>query len=354
MRRLLSVYYAMKSARAAGAVLLLWASLACNMERSRPALGDASSIVVAATDSLWLATGDSILSALQPRIFTVRDEKTFELTHVSPERVEWRDLRQIRQILAIGEPDDPWMEPVLDGDIPASLPAIVERQNVWARNQLVTAIVLPPGGGASHVLAVLDSVGEQLDFRYREYARSRMYVSGVDSALQDTLARTAGFSVLLPDVYRYERLDSGFVFRNHSEMSGTLLRTILVTWRPGAPAELGVPLATAWRDSIGDLAYDPAQEVETARFETRALASGPGPGFEVQGVWTSEDTSWPAAGPFITRLVICPEQNRTYLLDAWLFAPGKAKYEYMIQLNTILDSFRCGSAPPNPARPAAP
>jgi hypothetical protein len=31
-----------------------------------------------------------------------------------------------------------------------------------------------------------------------------------------------------------------------------------------------------------------------------------------------------------------------YLLDAWLYAPGKQKYEYMIQLQTILDTFRCG------------
>jgi hypothetical protein len=344
----------MKSARHACAVLLLLTAPACNLERTRPALGKANSIVVAAADSIWAAVGDSVIVALGPRIFTVRDERTFELTYVSPTTPQWRDLRQIRQILAIGTPDDPWIQPVLaNGAAPAQLPAIVERQEVWARNQLVTAIVLPPGGGPPEVLAMLDSVGAQLDFRYREYARSRMFVSGVDSALQDTLARTAGFSLLLPDVYRYQRIDSSWVFRNHSEMSGTLQRAILVTWRAGVAPELGVALATAWRDSIGDVAYDPRQDVETARLETRALASGPGPGFEVQGIWQSEDPGWPAAGPFITRLIACPDQNRTYLLDAWLFAPGKAKYEYMIQLNTILDSFRCGAADRDRARSAS-
>jgi len=30
-----------------------------------------------------------------------------------------------------------------------------------------------------------------------------------------------------------------------------------------------------------------------------------------------------------------------YLIDAWLYAPGKEKYEYMIQLQTILNTFRC-------------
>ena len=30
-----------------------------------------------------------------------------------------------------------------------------------------------------------------------------------------------------------------------------------------------------------------------------------------------------------------------YLIDAWLYAPGRDKYEYMIQLEEILGSFRC-------------
>ena len=38
------------------------------------------------------------------------------------------------------------------------------------------------------------------------------------------------------------------------------------------------------------------------------------------------------------------QQDRMYLLDAWLYAPGKEKYEYMIQLQTILGSFRCGAS----------
>jgi hypothetical protein len=38
-------------------------------------------------------------------------------------------------------------------------------------------------------------------------------------------------------------------------------------------------------------------------------------------------------------MVQCGE--RTYLVDGWLYAPGSPKYEYMIQLGTILDSFEC-------------
>jgi hypothetical protein len=38
---------------------------------------------------------------------------------------------------------------------------------------------------------------------------------------------------------------------------------------------------------------------------------------------------------------VCEEQDRIYLIDAWLYAPGDEKYEYMIQLDQIVASFDC-------------
>lgn len=344
----------MKSACIAGAAALLSTLAACNFERTRPAMGAASSVIVAVPDSLWDVIGDSVLAALEPRIFTVRDEKAFELTQVSPLEQEWRNLRRFRQVLAIGTPEDGWVQRVLGGhDPPGQLPAVIERREVWVRNQLVTAIVIPVGGGAEDVYSVLGAVADTMDRRYRAYARQRMFVSGADAALRDSLARSSGFSLLLPEVYRYERIDSGYVFRNHSEMSGVLQRTIVVTWRSGPAAQIGTPQILAWRDSIGDVVYSPGHDIDETRFETRRLDAGTGAAFQVQGVWTSRDTSWPAAGPFISRMIECPEQDRTYLLDAWLYAPGKQKYEYMIQLDTILESFRCGHEALTPGRSAA-
>jgi hypothetical protein len=62
----------------------------------------------------------------------------------------------------------------------------------------------------------------------------------------------------------------------------------------------------------------------------------------VQAQWQNPpERSWPAGGPFITYAITCPNQDRTYLVDAWLYAPGKEKYEYMIQLETILGTFEC-------------
>jgi hypothetical protein len=329
----------------AAAVLAVLAG--CNIDRTRPAHGTVSSVIVLAVDSLWTAVGDSIETALEPRIFTVRDEKTFELTQVSPLSEDWLTLRHFKQVLAIGQPGDGWITPIMNRHGPTvQPPAIVEQRDVWARGQLVTTLLLPPGAGAADVLRLLPEAGELLDARFREYAQSRMFLSGRDSALGDTLRTERGYSLLVPEIYRRTALQDADVFRNHADLGGVLMRAIYVTWRPGVLETPTAALALAWRDSASALAFDPPQRVQTDRIEGRAVTVNGRPALEVQGVWSSAETSWPAAGPFVDRIVPCPEQNRTYYLDAWMFAPGKAKYEYMIQLETILDSFRCEGNPP--------
>ncbi len=66
--------------------------------------------------------------------------------------------------------------------------------------------------------------------------------------------------------------------------------------------------------------------------------------YELRGVWQNPPEAFPAAGPFITRAIGCPASGRTYFVDAWLYAPSREKYQYMIQLETILDTFRCAEA----------
>ncbi len=67
---------------------------------------------------------------------------------------------------------------------------------------------------------------------------------------------------------------------------------------------------------------------------------------EIHGIWESPPGAWPAAGPFLTRTRACPGQDRLYLIDSWLNAPGRDKYEYMLQPRYILDSFECEPALP--------
>jgi hypothetical protein len=312
----------------------------CDIGRTRPAHGEPTSLIIVAADSLWEGVRDSLQRALEPRVFTVRDEKTFEVTWISPGNPRWSDLSRFKQVLPIGLADDWWVAPALRDGPPDATPAIVERQNVWARGQLVTAIVVAPDDPVGGVEAVLPRLAALLDARFRDYARARMFFTRADTALRDELERTLGYGLVLPNVYRRTDLGTTQVFRNHADFGGVLMRSVAVAFREGV-IEPTPDVALAWRDSLAAVAYDLEQAVQRDRLETREPVPG---GLEVQGVWESRDVTWPAAGPFIVRVIPCPDNGRTYIVDAWLFAPGRAKYEYMIQLETILDSFHCGRA----------
>lgn len=333
-RRLLSV------ALAAGVL----AMGACDQQR---AYGDANSVVVAATPDLWNQVQDSVQSILEPEIYTVRNERTLELTYQDPSQEAWNRLSLFRQELLIGSRDDPWVARALeehDGDEPLSPPQILQVYDVWAQNQLVTILLLPPGGGAQDVLSLLPELHDLMDDQYREYARGRMFVSGRDTALADSLMREVGFAVVVPNVYEQIFQDSVYIFRNDNPSPSELIRQVAVTWRSPVPeADLGADSLLAWRRTLAEVHYPYPQVNDTTTLSVEEGTFRGMPVTELQAVWSNppEDT-FPAGGPFLLRAVECPADDRLYLLDAWLYAPGQDKYEYMIQLETILSSFQCG------------
>lgn len=324
------------------AVLL---SLAGCTDRAATTWGDANSVIVLAADSLWAAVEDTVYTVLEPPVFTVRDERTFKVTHVAPGAPAWDDLKRFKQIVVLGTPEDAWVSDALGGggDIPAERPAIVERTDTWARGQQVTVVLLPAAGAEDAVVQALPGLHEMLDRRFREYAQQRMFTSGAAEGFRDTLRATAGFALLLPKVYRRTVVDSVYVFRNDQALGEQIDRTVLVTWRSGTVDSLTADALVAWRDALER--PDMSEQVtQRDRLEVESIEVPGGYGIQVRGAWASPPGEWPAAGPFVDRMIVCPEQNRTYLLDAWLYVPGKRKYEYVIQLETILGSFECGSS----------
>jgi hypothetical protein len=337
-RSIINGYGIMKSARV---MLLLAAAVLAGCNGSRQAMGTATSIIVLAPDSVWDAIGDSILTALEPRIFTVRDERTFEVTQVSPQNPRWSELRRFRQVLTIGTAEDGWVQPALrrTGQEPGH--GVVQARNVWARNQLVTAMVLPPGGGADDALQQVPRASAMIDSTFRHGALQRMYQSQPNEALRDSLMQHEGFGILLPNVYRELTRDHHvYLFQNSTQIGGDLVRSVLVTWRDGLH-EPTPDAALDWRAEMAGAEYRPPQETPRERIQGQMLEVNGRPAAEVQGIWDGTDATWPMSGPFITRMVQCPAQGRTYLMDGWLYSPGRAKYEYMIQVQTILNTFEC-------------
>ena len=327
-------------------IVALAATTACG---NPGAYGDANRIIVGADPDLWAEIEDTVYSALEPRIFTVRNERAFELTHQDPEAVGWGNMKRFKQELLIGTEDDPWVAEAMrkvEQVNSAGAPAIFQAQNVWARNQLVTILLLPPGGRARAVKSLLPSLGALLDEQYRDYVLRRMYTSGRDTALAESLAERFGFSLELANVYRWEIADSVnnsvHIFRNDNPDPSELIRQVTVAWRAADPAVLGPDSLVAWRTRIGDRHFNHRQVTETKHLRESREDFGDNRAVEVRATWVNHpEDEFPAGGPLVTRGILCESQDRVYLVDAWLYAPGRDKYEYMIQLETILASFRC-------------
>ncbi len=326
------------SPRVSAALLASLALAACGLPTS---VGNNTRIMVAVPGEVWNEIGPAISAALEPTSFTVRDERIFDVAHVDPRGEDWVDFRKLRQVLAIGEASDPWMVRALDrveGAIP-SAPAVLQAENVWARPQRVTIVLLPSDAPPRLATAQLPEVGELYLRQLEAYARGRMFVSGEHEGLADSLAAAAGFSMRVPFVYRVREPEAGlFVFRNDQPDPADLIRQITVVRRPAAEVPLTPEAAHSWRSEVVARTTSPPH-VSGPIHSARRLRLRDGPAVEVQSTWSNPPGQWPAAGPVITRLTVCGEY--AYLVDGWVYAPGRAKYEYMVQIETLLNSFRC-------------
>lgn len=307
--------------------------------------GDVDSVIVLAADSLWAEIGDSVMAAMEPEIETVRRDPIFKLTQISPAQdVRWNELKTFKQVLAIGVAADSWVaEALAEAGAEASGTTVVETYDVWSRGQRVVALAVPAEGSAQAVLDTVAWLARHYDERFREYAVQRMYTTPPDSVLRDSLLATAGYGALFPRVYRSGVPAPGLrTFTNATTTGGNLYRTFVVGTVPGtnlpAPERL-----LAWRDSVSAVAHRPAQAVREGLVRVDTLQVNGAPALEIQGVWVVEDPDWPMSGPFLMRAIPCPARNETVFVDAFLYAPNRSKYEYMIQLETILDTFACAS-----------
>lgn len=331
------------AALALGALALLPVA-GCDQPRAH---GDEHAIVVGMVPELWDAMEMEIEETVAPTIQVVRTEQTFRLAHQDPnDATNWGTLRRFRNMVVIGAPGDSWIDEVLDarrsGAPEVTPPALLRVDNVWARGQTVSAVILPSSGDAEALRSILPELATHLDDQYRSFARNRMFVSGADTVLADSLARNVGFRLTLPRVYRYSVMDSVFRFRNDNPTPSELIREIGVTWVSPIPDHLpDEEELQVWRMAFADAHYTDAQVLDTTLTTFREVELRGARGVEFQAAWVSPPDAWPAGGPFLTRAIPCPEQDRLYFLDAWIYAPARSKYEYLIQVETILDSFEC-------------
>lgn len=316
-------------------------------DRPPPPIGEHHEVAVATPPEIWQALAPQIVAALEPRTFTVRNERIFDVAYIPPGHDAWRgELRRMRKILLIGSAHEPLIAEALTGRDwkRLRLPAVIQLTDVWAQQQLVTVALLPEAAGPGALEPLLPRIGEALLERLKEHARLRMAVTPPNERLAEHLRQVEGFTLAVPSRYDASEPEPGvYVFRHEDEGLTPIIQGIAVDSRPRGTVAWTAQAAGEWRARLAERLNEPGHVTEALPRWHEAEVAGQRT-LHVQGVWSLPPGGWPGGGPFMSRLVECGD--RVYLLDAWLYAPGDAKYELMVQLDIILDTFRCPAAGP--------
>lgn len=323
------------------AAICAFALLAAACGKSQP-YGQQDSIIVIMPDSVWAQVEDTTYAALERPVGTMRQESKYHVTQVDPGAAEVDQLRLWHQVVVAGSPGDELVRRVADAaDVDElSPPQMISAGSIWSRGQVVRAVVAPPGEMAEAWVEGLDRLFEATEETYRRFARERMWLSGRDSALADSLTAAYGFSLEVPQVYQVIRGEDLVIFRNDNPSPADLIRSVTVAWRSDGTVELEPETAAGWRAALDSVHYGTPQSFTLDTASVRAFTHRGHEALEVRGNWADEG-SYPAGGPVVLWLVDCGE--RTYLLDTWLYAPNpeRGKYQYLLQLEWIRESFRC-------------
>ena len=316
-----------------------------------PAYGSDNAVVAVVDPALRAGVEPALRAAFERDVETTRLEPVFEVTFTTPEGIG--ELRKWKRLLVV-EPggEDAILLPELI-ETPLGGPVSTVVHDKWARGQTIHVLAAPTAEVTVELVrASADSLFGVLHDEFVAYHVGRMWASGPDSALAARLAGELGFSILLPHVYRPAGASApadSRVWYNEDPR-----RVVSLHWLD-RPAEL-----TA--DSVLALRRDWGRELFPGDSITGALAipadpsappapaAGPAPvirsverrlgglaAIRLQGAWAS--SSEIGAGLFVTYGVICGD--RLVLLDGNLYAPDRSKYPYVIQLDTIFETFRC-------------
>jgi hypothetical protein len=301
----------------------------------------------------------ALRASLEREVETTRMEPVFEVTFTTPEGIgEFRKWKRLL-VVELGGDDAVLLPELVDTPLEGPVSAVVHDK--WARGQTIYVLAAPTAEATEELVrSRADSLYDVIHDEFVAHHVARMWASEPDSALAERLADELGFALLLPNVYRPAGASApadSRVWYNEDPR-----RVVSLHWLP-RPAELTADTVLAVRrdwgrrlfpgDSITGVLHAPADTASGPDSlagpvpEIRAVETSLGghPAIRLQGPWSSPSDV--GVGLFVTYGVICGD--RLVLLDGNLYAPDRSKYPYVVQLDRIFETFRCGASGAGPA-----
>ena len=196
-----------KSAFAVLAVSCLTMVLACTgtqMQKPR-AFGREKEILVICSDSVWQRIEEPLRAKVEVPFHAVRWEPIFTVAQVNQQRVdyfkEWDKIILIESLermeLLPDVVDDSTMKKISAGQ-----GLFFTQPDIWARGQRVVGLTAAREEDLSRIVSLYGDRIFQTFLRILETEElERMFISGINQAVADSLAKNCGFTLVLPKVY---------------------------------------------------------------------------------------------------------------------------------------------------------
>jgi hypothetical protein len=306
------------------------------------AAGESDDLVIVRDRAAGTAA-TALRAAMESPVEWLLEEPAFRAAEIEPDKFKLYTNR--RHLILAGIWGQGGVEDLVrrrvEGLERGSPPRFVLVRDIWARGQVVGVVM---GRDDADLAAYVEEAGpeilnrfeEAVVERFAESLRERAGSSGIRAALDARF----GWSIAPPQGYELFSTSSeqGFAFFRRTGPD----RTVSVYWQDGEPGFASAEFAIAKRGELGQRYFD-GDEIEWQRelvIETVEFAGRRA--VRLSGWWANRKLV--GGGPFITYCFFEPSQERIYLVDAGLFAPGMDKVPLMRNLDAVARTFTPGGA----------
>lgn len=266
-------------------------------------------------------------------------EEEFQTTVVGSDRLG--GLTNRRHIVLIGTWDDPEMADIVRSRVgglePGDPPGMRVVEDIWAEGQVVVAVMADDESSlvdyvARNSLDVTERLKLAARDRLARNLREIVEKTGFHLEMEDRF----GWSLCPPTGYDLltANEDRGLVFFRRVRPD----RTLFVYWQAGGEEDVNQEFVVTKRNELGSLYFD-GDEIEWRRdFVVETVEFAGRPALQVSGWWGNRTLV--GGGPFRAYCFFEPTQERVYIVDAALFAPGFEKTPLIRNLDAALHTFR--------------
>lgn len=324
--------------------ILLLPAACSDIQLQKPrAFGREKEILVICDNEIWQKAEKDLCKKIEVPIHAVRWEPIFEIAQVEAGKVNY--YKEWDKIILIESLENKKLLPQVVDDstlkkIGRGQGLFFSQKDIWARGQRVAGLAARTD---EQLLPLIKVHGNRIfnDFLQllEEREKVRMYHSGKNLVLVDSLMECCGFSIELPQVYariRQDVLPDNELLFVHQDP----VRSIFVTWieNPGQ-LDLSRKALAEMRHRMLEKIY-PDMFTHVERVDTSTVISNNIERLRVYGTW--ENTEEISGGVYTSQIIESPLQNRRYYIDCLLFSPNPRlnKYRFIFQLDRIMNSFK--------------